>query len=771
MRAPVHSRFLLVPLLGLLGCEPRVEPDPEWEYYADVPGDPIAGLDADTLERFEAGRALMDHAFTPEEGLGPAFNADSCSGCHQFPAVGGSAPRYRDFFLVRAPNAMGVLLDAGTNGESPVRNLYVVGDEGHRAEPAHTTLYVRRSAPPFFGVGLFEFVPDEEILRREDSEDADGDGISGRANHEQGRVGRFGYKSQAASVESFNRGAFINQMGVTSNPLFADFPEQPDPLAALGPSWLESLFGMPHAFAQVSAPGEPTTDDDGAADPEISDADQLAILLYSVYVAPLRPAPRTEETREGARLFRRIGCDDCHLPTLDATIGPLPAYTDLLVHDLGQENADGLAVGFATGTEFRTAPLWGVALHGPWLHDGAAATMEEAIDLHGGEGEASRDAFAALNDADQALVIGFLESLGGFDPDGQLKVVADADLPDLGEPGGPDRALSPEEASLWEQGRALFDRSMPVSEGLGTFFNADSCRACHQDPVLGGAGGIDTSVLRFGRTEADGSFTPLGRNALPRGVVPGEIPFRLPDEANTVELRNPPTSLGVGRIDAIAQSTILANEDPDDLDTDGISGRARLLAGDQVGRFGWKAQVPTVADFAADALLNEVGLTIDPALSPFTAPDDDGVHDPDLDTESFAALVFYLSHLAPPARVDVSAPEVMAGETHFATFGCDACHLPELDGVPLYSDLLLHDPGGGGGTAHRVPHPAAVGPPGHGALPAPRAGEHARRRDPGGPLRGGGGLARGVRGRHPRGTRGAGAVPPVPLDRALSTSR
>ncbi|MBW1881412.1 MAG: hypothetical protein JRJ84_23905, partial [Deltaproteobacteria bacterium] len=303
----------------------------------------------------------------------------------------------------------------------------------------------------------------------------------------------------------------------------------------------------------------------------------------------------------------------------------------------------------------------------------------------------SRDAFAALDETDQALVVGFLESLGGFDPKGQVKVVADADLPDLGEPGGPTRALSGEEASLWERGRAVFDRSSPVNEGLGPLFNGDSCRACHQDPVLGGAGGIDTNVLRFGRTEADGSFTALDRAALPRGVIPGEVPFRLPDEANTVEFRNPPTSLGVGLVDGIAETAILAIEDPDDLDADGISGRARLLAGGQVGRFGWKAQVPTVADFAADALLNEMGLTIDLVLSQFTAGDDDGVHDPDLDTASFEALVFYLSLLAPPARMDASDPEVIAGETHFASFGCDACHLPELDGVQLFSDLLLHD--------------------------------------------------------------------------------
>ena len=81
---------------------------------------------------------------------------------------------------------------------------------------------------------------------------------------------------------------------------------------------------------------------------------------------------------------------DCHIPRLDSKIGPIRAYSDLLLHDMGSEMDDGITPGFASGSEFRTQPLWGVALHGPYLHDGRANTLQEAIEWHGGEGTASR---------------------------------------------------------------------------------------------------------------------------------------------------------------------------------------------------------------------------------------------------------------------------------------------------------------------------------------------------------------------------------------------
>lgn len=657
-------------VLLLAGCmQPEALPDPDLGYWVDVPGDPVPGLDADTLASFERGREVMEKGFTPEEGLGPSFNTDSCASCHQAPAVGGSAPRYRDFFLVFEQRWDGAKVDAGSNGQSPVRNLYDL-EHGHVAEPEELLVRARRNAPAGLGIGLFAFIEDEVLLEREDGFDDDGDGISGRANYEQNQVGRFGYKAQASTLESFNRGAMLNQMGVTSNPLFYDFPADPGWLARAG------QLVLPYAHAQVAAPGEPTVDDDGIADPEMSDGDQLDLLLFSTYLAPLRPSEPDETVIAGARHFEDVGCASCHVPALESTQGPLYAYTDLLLHDLGEDLDDGVSPGLASSAEFRTAPLWGVVLHGPFLHDGSASTLDEAILAHGGEGESAALAYAALETAEQEALLAFLASLGGEDPGGQLLTDAFHAVPQDGELGGPIAGLTAAEQDRFYEGLALFDRTNTLEDGLGPHFNADSCRACHQDPVLGGAGGIDTNVLRV---DVDGPF-------LSRQVVPGEDPQRLSDESTVVEWRQPPPVFGVGLLDAVSDDAIVANADEDDSDGDGISGRARWLSDGQLGRFGWKAQIPSVEDFVADALVNELGATADPALSDFTRSDDDAVADPEVGEGDFDDLAFYLRHLAAPESA-ASAE----GEALFAEVGCASCHVPELDGVVAWTDLLLHD--------------------------------------------------------------------------------
>ena len=181
----------------------------------------------------------------------------------------------------------------------------------HIPPSADATTYARRNAPPMFGIGLFAFVSDQDILTRADPDDTNGDGISGRANIEKGEVGRFGYKSQAASLESFNRGAIFNQMGITSDPLFYDFLE----LEEQGWNWRLSLINT--ADAQVSALDEPTLDDDGVSDPEISNEDQRDLLIFSTYIGVPRPTPKAErspESIQGERQFSEIGCANCHLP-------------------------------------------------------------------------------------------------------------------------------------------------------------------------------------------------------------------------------------------------------------------------------------------------------------------------------------------------------------------------------------------------------------------------------------------------------------------------
>jgi CxxC motif-containing protein (DUF1111 family) len=264
--------------------------------------------------------------------------------------------------------------------------------------------------------------------------------------------------------------------------------------------------------------------------------------------------------------------------------------------------------------------------------------------------------------------------------------------------------LTPEEAELFERGRALFDRDFHKSAGLGApEMNADSCRGCHQDPVMGGAGALELNVSRFARDHGGaGPFENLpGGQALSKLRPPftsGREEY-VYGEADVFEQRQTPSILGDGLIDTIDVAAILANEDELDRDGDGIRGVARKLVIDgatEIGRFGWKAQVPHLADFSRDALGGELGLTTSDDGRGFALIADSDAHaDPEVADEDVVALTFFLANLAAPARTGSLEPEVLAGELLFERIGCVKCHVPELPGaagpVPLYSDLLLHD--------------------------------------------------------------------------------
>ncbi len=216
---------------------------------------------------------------------------------------------------------------------------------------------------------------------------------------------------------------------------------------------------------------------------------------------------------------------------------------------MGPDLADGMTFGLASGSEFRTQPLWGVAAEGPYLHDGRADTLDDAIRMHGGEAEAARDAYVALTGAEQNEVIAFLDSLGGSaqKSDGLLPPGAPT-LP-VGSLGGPDRPLSAGEQQLFLRGRRLFDRDTPLSAGLGPKFNGDSCRACHSLPVIGGAGFADVDVIRQGLL-VDGVFTApedgtiLSRDSTHLDIRPEPDPI-----ANTFETRQTPPLFGLGFLD------------------------------------------------------------------------------------------------------------------------------------------------------------------------------------------------------------------------------
>jgi CxxC motif-containing protein (DUF1111 family) len=212
-------------------------------------------------------------------------------------------------------------------------------------------------------------------------------------------------KAQVNNVEVFTRAPLQNQMGITSDPFLGSDSTVSSSLAA---------------FQGTTDPNAPTLDGDGIPDPEISPGDLGDLIAFTRFLAPPAPQPFTPAAINGQLQFDNIGCTDCHLPSLPSSRGPVDAFTDLLLHNMGPDLADGLNFGTpqfssidppTNESEFRTQPLWGVSMAAPFMHDGRAETLQEAIEMHAGEAEASRDAFLGLTEVERSEIIEFLEKL------------------------------------------------------------------------------------------------------------------------------------------------------------------------------------------------------------------------------------------------------------------------------------------------------------------------------------------------------------------------
>jgi CxxC motif-containing protein (DUF1111 family) len=379
-------------------------------------GDPLPGLTIEQLKTFARGKMVFERRFTPEEGLGPFYNATSCASCHSKPVSGGAAEMYRNFYLAvyqfgatvnsqspSIPPFLSQVVPAFGSGEAHSDATFTL--TGGRPPLPETVLgfpvlSAQRNSIPMFGVGLFETVSNAEILSREDANDLNGDGVSGRINTALmgTALGRLGMKSQANNVELFTRGPLQNQMGITSNPFIGE----------------EGIISLPRAPFQVAAdPNEPTVDNDGVPDPEISHDDLGDLIFFSRSLAPPLPKPFSPDALAGEALFASSRCTDCHVPSIAGSLGPVNAYTDLLLHNLGPALEDNIKLGESpvAATDFRTAPLWGTSHVAPYLHDGRATTLRDAIEAHAGEAQTSRNLFDALSPAEQDQLIVFLEHL------------------------------------------------------------------------------------------------------------------------------------------------------------------------------------------------------------------------------------------------------------------------------------------------------------------------------------------------------------------------
>lgn len=271
-----------------------------------------------------------------------------------------------------------------------------------------------RVAPPMIGLGLLEAIKDEDILAHADPDDADGDGISGRANRvfsvERNEValGRFGWKAGEPTIAQQSAGAFHGDIGI-STPLFT------------------SHFGDCRAGAQDACRNAPHG---GTADGRVTEAtpDMFdRVVFYSRNLAvPARRDIDDPQVLAGKEQFYGAGCASCHTPkfvTRRDSIGEEQSfqliwpYSDLLLHDMGDRLADNRPEGVASGSEWRTPPLWGIGLtqavngHTQFLHDGRARNLLEAILWHGGEAQASRDAVVEMDTDEREALLAFLNSL------------------------------------------------------------------------------------------------------------------------------------------------------------------------------------------------------------------------------------------------------------------------------------------------------------------------------------------------------------------------
>ena len=392
--------LLIAALLVACGDLLTSAPDP-----GDVFDGPVDGLSGAELAAFTRGDTEFGRRFAPNTGLGPIFNDVSCAACHSGDGRGrpGNA-------LTRIGNPGNDMLRA--LGGPQIQDRAITGAMAESMPSGHA--YSVRLPPPVFGAGLIEAIPESEILSRADRDDLNGDGISGRPNwvvppawvpatepgagHEA-RIGRFGRKAQTTTILQQTVEAYLQDMGVTS-----DFlpDENRNPLAG-------------HHHDAV----------DGVVDPEVPASTVFAVVNYLRLLAPPAPGETSAARELGATLFNSAGCASCHVPELrtgTASVAalsnrPVALYSDLLLHDMGDALADNRPDQQASGREWRTTPLWGLRLIRQFLngdaflmHDGRARTIEEAILLHGGEAQRSRDLFNALSASDRAALVDFVGS-------------------------------------------------------------------------------------------------------------------------------------------------------------------------------------------------------------------------------------------------------------------------------------------------------------------------------------------------------------------------
>jgi len=364
-------------------------------------GDPLPGITSGDFEDFRLGLEDFTEVETVEEGLGPAFNGSSCAVCHSVPAIGGGGVVAE----VRAArrDEQGAFVELAPTSGSLFQIFSIPTHTCQPIIPPEANVIARRVPIAVFGAGLVEAIPDETLLALDDGGDRDRDGVSGRAAivtdiaTGQRRVGRFGWKSQHATLLAFASDAYRNEMGITNDL----FPQ-------------ELAFGISPEQMKLC---DPIPDPEDQPDRRTRRRGIDNFEAFMKFLAPIGRGPIDDTVRAGEALFASVGCTACHVPAL--TTGPsanpvfnhkvVPLYSDLLLHDIG--TADGIRQEAATALEFRTPALWGVRMRRPLLHDGSAPTIEDAIGFHTNEALPARTRFLALPAEQRAALVAFVKSL------------------------------------------------------------------------------------------------------------------------------------------------------------------------------------------------------------------------------------------------------------------------------------------------------------------------------------------------------------------------
>lgn len=371
----------------------------------DPSDSPLRDLSPALEKLFLAGDAAFEARVFPAQGLGPLYIRAACASCH---AADGKGPGFVQKMAAFDDDGLPLALPTGNT----VRPFLEAGATTPILPPTDGNIVLSvRIGPAVFGRGFIEAIDDDVIVAGETAQQGRDDGISGRVHRVDWQseanpdtsihsyapgttnlVGRFGLKARIATLDEFTADAFQGDMGVTS-PLRPSEPQNPDGI------------------------------EDDLREGVDTDADTVnAVATYMRLLAiPRRTA--IDDADAAVALFENVRCAVCHVPSMPtSTTWPLlplagkdaAIFSDLLLHDMGEGLKDEIVDHDASGREWKTAPLMGLRFFTGFLHDGRAATVNDAIAAHKGEGSEANDSvarFDALSDDEKSLLLTYVESL------------------------------------------------------------------------------------------------------------------------------------------------------------------------------------------------------------------------------------------------------------------------------------------------------------------------------------------------------------------------